>query len=153
MRLNSFPHTLPSNDASKITSANMYVGAMANGSHSDGVATSYGSYYNYMAASAGTATSSVTSGEISQDICSKNWHLPSESQYATLVKNPAGFTMVHTGEYWNGALGWPQLTHFWTRSVYNSTTVWSPYISGSSFWAGYHDESRAYGESMRCISR
>jgi uncharacterized protein (TIGR02145 family) len=45
-------------------------------------------YYNWFAATAGTGTSAMTSGNATDSICPKNWRLPIGGEYATVAGDP-----------------------------------------------------------------
>lgn len=45
----------------------------------------YGAYYNWYAATAGSGTGTISSGNVAQSICPKGWKLPSQSDYSKLA--------------------------------------------------------------------
>lgn len=122
---------------------------MANGSHKDSDKTSNGSYYNYMATSADTATSSKTSGDISDSICAKNWHVPSTNQQ-TVVKSYESIYGVGLRGFYNGTLSSVGSNgSYWSRTVISSTHANTMHENG-----GHLDNSSAVrylGLSLRCL--
>ena len=68
----------------------------------------YGAWYNYKAATAGTISGSSTTADQNYDICPKNWRLPSHSQLTGLTSYSSAFSPVTGGYYQNGSIvsGW-----------------------------------------------
>lgn len=137
---------------------------MMNGSHSNGVATSYGSYYNIVTLTAGTISGTgMTSGSASVDICPKNWNVPTSSQQQGIVANPSGYTIVYAGFYHNssneGAAG--TRGFWWSKTInssasayyiqaYNGSLAVYSYSTGSSYGvAGARDVAK----SLRCLAK
>ena len=115
--------------------------------------TSYGGYYNYCAASAGTVCRSSTE-QAHQDICPKGWRLPTtnETNGITGTSYVSAFSPVYSGYYGNGLLNGTGSRGCW----------WSAAISGSSSFLRYslryssgrliaRGDDTYYGFSVRCI--
>ena len=138
-------YTLPNSSTSGFNSytvANMYNGAD----------TTYGAYYNYCAASAGTVCSQ-TEQDASQDICPKGWELPTRTQFDAIAGNSSyssAFSPVYSGYYSSGSLSNTGSDGYW----------WSATAYGSNFQyylryrSGSLDTSSSYkyrGRSVRCV--
>ena len=135
---------------------------------------SYGNYYNWYAATAGTGTYSQTSGDATGSICPSGWTLPSggsDGQYSSLdsamggtgsgqgtavASNrwrsyPANF--LYSGSWWGSAPGARGLDGFyWSRTAYGR---------GSAVELGFNAETvnpdtsvsgKPYGYTVRCLS-
>ena len=114
--------------------------------------TSYGGYYNYCAASAGTVCSSSSAQYATQDICPKGWRLPtySEQNGITGTSYVSAFSPVLSGRYSNGALSnTGSLGYWWSATALNSISQYVLLYNGSSL----HTSSsyKLYGYSVRCI--
>ena len=89
----SFPST-------SLTSGNSYEDAYSTISSN----TSYGGYYNYCAASAGTVCSSSSAQNATQDICPKGWRLPTYNEQNGITNYTSAFSPVYSGSYSYGTL-------------------------------------------------
>ena len=75
------------------------------------LSTTYGGYYNYYAATAGTVDSAIGSGDAQSTICPKGWSLPSNEDFGNIIqKYPTATTIlngvpgfVKAGEMYNGS--------------------------------------------------
>ena len=112
--------------------------------------TSYGGYYNYCAASAGTVCSR-TMQDTTQDICPKGWRLPTRSEMDGITSYRSAFSPVYSGVYDSGSLYHTGSGGFWWSATANSGDIqyYLGYLSGSL------NTSRSYnkydGHSVRCI--
>ena len=92
-------YTLPNSSTSGFTSytvANMY----------NGTDTTYGAYYSYCTASAGTVCSQTKQGA-TQDICPRGWKLPTKTQFDAIAGNSSyssAFSPVYSGYYYYSSL-------------------------------------------------
>ena len=101
--------------------------------------TTKGVWYNYYAATAGTISGSSNSTAASQDICPKNWHLPTgpsttaNTDFNKLVgnttsgwQNPTAgltaFSAVAGGYYLDGSLNGPTYGYWWSATARNATS-------------------------------
>ena len=115
--------------------------------------TSYGGYYNFCAASAGTACNNTTEQDVTQDICPKGWRLPTYNEQSGIISYTSSafaFSPVYSGYYDNGSLYVAGSYGFW----------WSATANGSNFqyYQRYNggrlntgSDSKYYGFSVRCI--
>ena len=112
---------------------------------------SYGGYYNYCAASAGTVCSSSTAQDATQDICPKGWRLPSENEQYGIRNYISAFSPVLSGRYDSGRLAFSGTYGYW----------WSAtrYSGSSQVNLGYYgnimntsSDYKTYGYSVRCIN-
>ena len=126
----------------------------------------YGGYYNWTAATAGTGTSAFTSGDTTNSICPKNWSLPSQVNFETLVSKYPGLTllnpptnMVRAGitvtncDVFNCQQGGG--SYYWssTASAYNFAYRLITDATDDSFYVNYGGGGKVSGLSVRCISR
>ena len=137
-------YTLPSSSTSGFNSyavANMY----------NGTSTSYGAYYNYCAASAGTVCSQ-TQANATQDICPKGWRLPTYSEQSgiTGVNYVSDFSPVYSGTYSSGALyDTGSYGYWWSATAYNSYLQYLLYYNSGSL--NTRNDGKSYGFSVRCV--
>ena len=112
--------------------------------------TSYGGYYNYCAASAGTVCSQ-TQANASQDICPKGWRLPTNSEQSGITGYVSAFSPVLSGYYYNGPLiSTGSYGYWWSATAYNSDSQYSLYYNGSRLYI-YSRYYKGRGYSVRCI--
>ena len=132
--------------------------------------TSYGAYYTWYTATAGTGTSSMTTQgqNASGSICPKGWKLPSSGSnsnsdfqqlsklYTTglkLAAAPANFTYAGLLNPGNGSLVNQGLGgYYWSSTVYSSTSAYNLHFLMGSVSPDYH-YNRPGGFSVRCIAR
>lgn len=129
--------------------------------------TSYGTYYNYCAATAGTICANNLTGSVdesSQDICPKGWRLPTgdnNGEQKLLTNNifgsyqvnyPQEFTAVVAGNYSNGSLlNSATSGYWWSSTAVNGTERYLlHYTTSSGLYSGIRNY-RYYGYSVRCI--
>ena len=135
-------YTLPSSSTSGFNSytvANMY----------NGTSTSYGAYYNYCAASAGTVCSQ-TRADATQDICPKGWRLPTLNEMSGITSYTSAFSPVLSGSYYKGSLDHTGSSgYWWSATALNSNTQHTLNYNGSSLDTSVSD--KRLGLSVRCI--
>ena len=135
----------------------------------DSGSTSTGVWYNYYAATAGTVSTNSNSTAASQDICPKNWHLPtgpsttSNTDYNKLVGNTTSgwqnpttgltaFSAVAGGDYYNGSLGSTGYGYWWSATAYSTTLrYYLGYNSSDGQFSGYNYYYRYNGFFVRCV--
>ena len=116
--------------------------------------TSYGAWYNYSGATAGTITGSSNTTDASESICPKNWTLPangtSAGQIGSVTSYKDAFSPVYGGYYYGGSLYsastggyWWSATAYLTANRYHLT-----YSSGS---LRTDSGSRCNGLYVRCV--
>ena len=135
----SFPST-------SLTSGNSYTEARSLISSN----TSYGGYYNYCAASAGTVCSSSSAQDATQDICPKGWRLPTHNEQSGITSYTSAFSPVYSGRYYTGSLGNTGSSGFWWSATASSSTFQYNlgYNSGSLDTNG---SGKSFGFSVRCV--
>ena len=111
--------------------------------------TSYGGYYNYCAASAGTVCSS-TEKNATQSICPKGWKLPTLDQFSGITNQRSAFSPVYSGYYNRGS---PYYTGsdgaWWSATAWGSSDQYClHYISGS---LRTDNDGKFLGYSVRCV--
>ena len=111
--------------------------------------TSYGGYYNYCAASAGTVCSQ-TQANATQDICPKGWELPTDDEMNGITSYGSAFSPVYSGGYFDGSLyGTGSNGYWWSATANSGTRQYSLYYGGGSLNTSYYYKN--YGFSVRCI--
>ena len=116
----------------------------------------YGGYYNYVAATAGTNPSS---GNSTYDICPKGWHLPSQTSYNTLIATyTTGNTLttapwygVYGGQYNGSSQSAGYYGNYWTSTVNDSE--YGYYLSFSKNTASVFGAYKVNGFSVRCVAK
>ena len=113
-----------------------------------------GIYYNYCAAFAGSYCGySGDYGSPNEDICPKNWRIPSYSEWQTAFTkiNQATWDLriANAGYYYNSSKN--STNYFWssTKSSSSYISFSSPYFSSNSMGSNYN--GNAYGQVIRCI--
>ena len=112
---------------------------------------SYGGYYNYCAASAGTVCSSSLAQDADQDICPKGWRLPTYNEQSGITSYVSAFSPVLSGYYFSGTLRHTgSRGYWWSATAYTSSFYrYYLYYNGSSLNTNYRDKSNGF--SVRCI--
>ena len=111
--------------------------------------TSYGGYYNYCAASAGTVCSQ-TKADATQDICPKGWQPPTNGEQSGITGYVSAFLPTYSGRYGGssptfiGSYGF-----WWSATALSSTRQYLMYYGYGSLTPGSSVKSR--GSSVRCI--
>ena len=112
--------------------------------------TSYGGYYNFCAASAGTNCQTSSTVNTTYDICPKGWRLPILNEMSGITSYTSAFSPVLSGYYVNGTLyNTGSYGYWWSATAYDSNYQYYLYYNGSSLNTGY--DGKDYGFSVRCI--
>ena len=111
--------------------------------------TSYGGYYNYCAASAGTVCSGSSAQDAAQDICPKGWRLPTYNEQNGIRSYASAFSPALSGRYDYGALNDTGSRGNWWSATARNGLQYYLYYNGSSL--STDDTSRDSGLSVRCI--
>ena len=112
--------------------------------------TSYGGYYNYCAASAGTVCNDTTEQDATQDICPKGWELPTLDQLNGITNQRSAFSPVYSGIYNYGSLVTVgSYGYWWSATAYVSNLRYSLHYNRGSLDTSY--DSKDSGFSVRCI--
>ena len=112
--------------------------------------TSYGGYYNFCAASAGTNCQTSSTVNTTYDICPKGWKLPTLDQFSGITNQSSAFSPVYSGGYGNGSLvNAGSYGYWWSATAYDSNGQYIlDYDSGS---LGTNDLDKFVGSSVRCV--
>ena len=112
--------------------------------------TSYGGYYNYCAASAGTVCNNTTEQDATQDICPRGWRLPTFNEMDGIRSYRSAFSPVLSGLYNSGALyDTGSYGYWWSATANGSNNQYNLYYTGSSLYTPL--SYKFYGISVRCI--
>ena len=112
--------------------------------------TSYGGYYNFCAASAGTNCQTSSAVNTTYDICPKGWRLPTLNEMSGITSYTSAFSPVLSGGYNNGTLYYTGSNGcWWSATAYNSSNQYYLFYDGSSLYSDAID--KYYGFSVRCI--
>ena len=112
--------------------------------------TSYGGYYNFCAASAGTNCQTSDTVNTTYDICPKGWRLPTHNEMNGITSYVSAFSPVLSGSYNNGTLSSTGSSGFWwsaTASIDNRQ--YRLHYNGSSLDTSLN--YKFFGYSVRCI--
>ena len=113
--------------------------------------TSYGGYYNYCAASAGTVCSSSLEQDATQDICPKGWRLPTLDEMNGITSYVSAFSPVYSGIYEDGSLFVTgSYGYWWSATAATSDTQRRLRYVGGSLDADRRSDKNL-GYSVRCI--
>ena len=115
----------------------------------------YGAWYNYYAATAGTISGTSNSTDATKDICPKGWRLPTQAEFSTITSSVSAFKPVVGGYYASGA-------HTNWRGFWWSSTVYTPsdgaknryrleYDNESSKLNAVGANARYVGFNVRCV--
>ena len=112
--------------------------------------TSYGGYYNYCAASAGTVCGSSSAQDATQDICPKGWRLPTHDEQSGITSYASAFSPVYSGGYDDGSLYDTGASgYWWSATADNSDFQYRLRYYNGSF--NIHYNNKYVGYSVRCI--
>ena len=112
--------------------------------------TSYGGYYNFCAASAGTNCQTSSAVNTTYDICPKGWRLPTLNEMNGVRSYVSAFSPVLSGYYYNGMLGGTgSFGGWWSATADDSSYQYRLGYNGSSL--DTDGVSKSYGFSVRCI--
>ena len=112
---------------------------------------SYGGYYNFCAASAGTNCQTSSTVNTTYDICPKGWRLPTLNEMNGIRSYVSAFSPVYSGNYRSGSLVNTGSNGYWWSATANG----SPYQCYLYYYSGSLDtslsSSKDSGSSVRCI--
>ena len=112
--------------------------------------TSYGGYYNFCAASAGTNCQTSSTVNTTYDICPKGWRLPTLNEMNGITSYVSAFSPVLSGRYYYGTLyDTGSYGYWWSATAYNSSFQYYLYYNGSSL--GTSNSGKSNGLYVRCI--
>ena len=148
-------YTVPASDLSSFTTTSYNT----NSAYLD---STYGGYYNFYTATAGTGGTSLTSGNSPKDICPKGWRLPtggSSGEFQTLYNNYNSSALMKgepnftfSGYVRNGSVH-EQGSYglFWSSTVDDASNAYSLYLNSSNVYPTNYDD-RYGGISVRCVA-
>ena len=112
--------------------------------------TSYGGYYNFCAASAGTNCQTSSAFNTTYDICPKGWRLPTYNEQKGIRSYVSAFSPVYSGGYDSGSLGGTGSRGYWWSATANTSfRQYYLYYDGGSL--GASNGVKGDGLSVRCI--
>ena len=110
----------------------------------------YGGYYNYAAATAGTISGSSNSNTQHYGICPKGWRLPTISEFSGITSYTSAFSPVYSGYYYSGTLrDTGSYGNWWSTNIDGGTR--RRYLFYNSGSLNTTSNYRYYGYSVRCI--
>ena len=114
--------------------------------------TSYGGYYNFCAASAGTNCQTSNTFNTTNDICPKGWRLPTNSEQSGITGTSyvSAFSPVYSGYYDNGSLNVTGSFGYWWSATASSSNF-QYYLRYSRRSLNTSHDDKCYGFSVRCI--
>ena len=111
---------------------------------------SYGGYYNYCAASAGTVCSLSSAQDATQDICPKGWRLPTRTEFDGIASYSSAFSPVYSGYYTTGSLyGTGSRGNWWSATASDNRYQYDLYYYSGSLSIDH--DVKGLGYSVRCI--
>lgn len=127
------------------------------------VDSTYGGYYTFYTATAGTGGTSLTSGNAPSSICPKGWRLPtggSSGEFKTLYNNynSASSMMgvpnfILSGTVSNGSvLSQGSYGNYWSSTVNNANNAFYLNLGSSNVFPVDRDD-KSSGYSVRCVAR
>ena len=159
-------YTLPASDMNGFDESNYYASQMYYASDETN-----GAYYSWTAATAGTGTSSLTSGDAPGSICPKGWKLPPNSgngsytnftSAAGITNSADGSNKIRSAPYnfpYAGDVRDSSLNvvgsygNYWSRTVDSSSSQAAYLLSFDSSGANPSGYSNRYnGWSVRCVA-
>ena len=110
----------------------------------------YGGYYNFCAAFAGTNCQTSSATNTTYDIYPKGWRLPTYNEQSGITGYASAFSPVYSGTYSNGSLSdTGSGGYWWSSTAYYSYNQYSlNYVSGS---LNTYGRSKFIGFSVRCV--
>ena len=111
--------------------------------------TSYGGYYNYCAASAGTSCSNSSSSNTIYDICPKDWRLPTNDEQNGIASHMADFSPVTGGWYGSGTLYGTANGYWWSSTALNDSYQYYLRYYNNNLNTGTDRRHRGY--YVRCV--
>ena len=114
--------------------------------------TSYGGYYNFCAASAGTNCQTSSTVNTTYDICPKGWRLPTNSEMSGIASYSSAFSPVLSGYYFNGSLSnTGSRGLWWSATAFDSYYQYYLYYRSGSLYTDFERNGKHFGFSVRCI--
>ena len=145
--------SLPAANTSFTTSCSNTAYNMSSGN------TTYGNYYNWYAATAGTGTCSMSSGNATASICPKGWRLPTNSEFQTLYNNYSSSSAMQGTPAFvlsgcrrgSSTSGQGSYGYYWSSTAKSSAYAYYLYLDSSSV----NPQNSYYlyrGFTVRCVA-
>ncbi|MBO7657683.1 DUF1566 domain-containing protein, partial [Candidatus Saccharibacteria bacterium] len=109
----------------------------------------YGAWYNYMAATAGTISGNSNTTEATSDICPSGWRLPTYAEQQAITSYTTAFSPVTGGVYIKGSLGGTGNGYWWSSTASNDDNRYFLNYYGSSL--NTNSGNRYRGFYVRCV--
>lgn len=110
-----------------------------------------GSWYNYCAASAGTACGSPVTWNITSSVCPKGWTIPTRDDMESVVNFISAFQPAGGGYHTAQEQPYnPNYGYWYSATMVNSQQRYYMYYNGSSLTVR-QDAGRAIGYFVRCV--
>ncbi len=124
----------------------------------------YGGYYNYYTATAGTGGTSLTSGNATSDICPKGWRLPTggdDGEFVALRDSyESSSEMVSDTNfsfagliYGNSVSGAGSYGYNWSSTVYNGNSAYLLAVYSPSSVNASYSLNKDSNYSVRCLAK
>ena len=110
----------------------------------------YGAWYNYVAATAGTIAGNPNTTDATKDVCPNGWRLPSHSEQSNIASYVTPYSPTNGGAYETGVIGNTSSGYWWSATSYSDANRW--YLrsdNNTSLATGYY--LRYLGRYVRCI--
>ena len=142
----SSSYTIPTTD---LTSGNSYTDGRI---HNSGNST-YGYWYNFCAASAGTNCQDSIKYDTTYDICPKGWRLPTRSEFSGITGTSyiSAFSPITGGYYMGGSLSNISTGFWWSATAFASNNQHNLRYNGSSLYTSISGSGNDFGFYVRCI--
>ena len=115
--------------------------------------TATGVWYNFCAAGAKESGACTDSSKYtsSYDICPKNWHLPTKSQFSGIISYKDDFSPVAGGSYSIGSLVDTGYGFWWSATASDASSQYSLRYDGSSLDTIDYYRGKGRGYYVRCV--
>ncbi|MBQ6410093.1 hypothetical protein IJI18_02445 [Candidatus Saccharibacteria bacterium] len=117
----------------------------------------YGGYYNYAAASAGTIVGASPTGDATADICPRGWQLPTYARINSIINtigsSPSSFSPVIGSRYRYGSKSdYEGISGLWWGSTYRNGG-YNYMLYKNSVLSNSITTGRALGLNIRCVAK
>ena len=128
------------------------------------VDSTYGGYYTFYTATAGTGGTSLTSGNAPSSICPKGWRLPTggdSGEFQTLYNNYNSVALMMNvpnftlpGSVFDGSVDYQgSFGSFWSSTVSNALYAYRLSLDSSDVNPAPLDDNKDVGYSVRCVAQ
>ena len=109
----------------------------------------YGAWYNYAAATAGTILNTYNYTDATKDICPAGWRLPTNSEQSSITSYASDFSPAIGGYYNYGGYYATSIGLWWSATPSDVSNRYDLLYSDSSFYTNAGD--RYIGAYVRCL--